>query len=109
MYTEGMHARIALISILFATSSFAEVVYEDTYCNDPESLEEWISLVERNQDSSEVRKLFSIRTRLCERMKSGDIPVDAAVKQFEDERKRIIKRMYKRIKERYIPNIDRSA
>ena len=104
-----MHARIFLVSILFIPASFADVAYEDTYCSDPASLDEWKRLVARNQDSREIRHLFSIRARLCERMKSGDIPVDAAVRQFEDERKRIIKKMYKRIKERYIPNIDRSA
>lgn len=94
---------IACISLCCGTAAADTVVI---YCNDQEVIQEWEDLLEKNPGSPEIRYMYDLRFRLCERVETGALPAGAAIRQFEDERGRMIQRMYKRINRDRIVDVE---
>jgi len=94
-----MRTLLLIVALLNPVFVFAT---RDHYCNEVSVAEEWSGLLLKYSDDHKLRNLVSLRDRLCDRVKKGQIPVDAATKQFEDAREELIEVWRKRNEQRMI-------
>ncbi len=92
--------RLLIIFSLFLPLSV--LASDNHYCNDKAVAKEWNDVLLKYPDDHNLRNLVSLRDRLCARVKKGQIPVDAATRQFEDARERLIDIWRKRNDQRMI-------
>ena len=66
------------------TSVLADV----NYCDDPAVDVEWESIIAGSNGAPEPLYMYRLRERLCDRVRSGELPLDTAIDHFESERDR---------------------
>ena len=93
---------LRILIIITLILPFSVLATDGHYCNDETVAKQWSDLLLKHPDDYKLKRLVNLRDRLCDRVKKGQIPVDAATKQFEDAREELIEVWRKRNEQRMI-------
>ena len=100
--------KVAATIILLCLSLIASAEEYENYCFDKSVDQEWKELLLEHPHSVGLKNLANLRSRLCTRVINGDLPIDAAIGQFEAAREKLLDKWDERNKQRMI-NVDEVA
>mgnify|MGYP001043408556 CR=1 FL=1 len=86
-------AGFIVISLTPALVLATEEPYDNRYCHDPDELQKWYSLVEKNPDSDQIAALHALWIGLCAKVEAKTLTTSRANQIFEDFRAALIKQI----------------
>lgn len=81
---------ILLVLLLSNVSCAGSDAYDSRYCHDPEPLETWRSLVDKNSDSDQIGVQHALWIGLCVQVEAHDMTTDRANRIFETFRSALL-------------------
>ena len=91
--TKNVILMIVVICFIPSAVLSTEDPYDNRYCHDPDELQKWYSLVEKNPDSDQIAALHALWIGLCAKVEAKTLTTSRANQIFEDFRAALIKQI----------------